>query len=90
MIPVNDSIDRGWMVAQINSMIKSKQALLGLDCKDKNMIGFAYDSGYMQCSRIDLYGLRGECTPRRFHRTEFFCQHFTVGYRRAAGRSYYL
>lgn len=54
MIPVNDSIDRGWMVAQINSMIKSKQALLGLDCKDKNMIGFAYDSGYMQCL-VEIY-----------------------------------
>lgn len=54
MIPTNDSIDRGWMVAQINSMIKSKQALLGLDCKDKNMIGFAYDSGYMQCL-VEIY-----------------------------------
>lgn len=54
MIPVNDSIDRGWMVAQINSMIKAKQALLGLDCKDKNMIGFAYDSGYMQCL-VEIY-----------------------------------
>lgn len=54
MILVNDSIDRGWMVAQINSMIKSKQALLGLDCKDKNMIGFAYDSGYMQCL-VEIY-----------------------------------
>lgn len=54
MIPVNDVIDRGWMIAQIDSMIKSKQALLGLDCKDKNMIGFAYDSGYMQCL-VEIY-----------------------------------
>jgi hypothetical protein len=49
MVPVDErlvvSID--WLVAQMDSMINAKQILLGMDCKDKNVLGFSYDTGYV-------------------------------------------
>lgn len=49
MIPVDEklvvSID--WLMAQMDSMINMKQTLLGMDCKDKNVLGFSYDTGYV-------------------------------------------
>ena len=49
MQPVDEKLVIGteWLLAQINSMIDVKQTLLGMDCKDKNVLGFSYDTGYI-------------------------------------------
>ena len=49
MVPVDEKVVVGidWLVAQIDMMIGTKQTLLGMDCKDKNVLGFSYDTGYM-------------------------------------------
>ena len=49
MIPVDEKIVVGidWLVAQMDLMIDTKQTLLSMDCKDKNVLGFSYDSGYI-------------------------------------------
>jgi hypothetical protein len=31
----------------MDSMINTKQLLLSMDCKDKNVLGFSYDTGYV-------------------------------------------
>lgn len=49
MVPVDEklivSID--WLLTQIDYMINTKQTLLSMDCKDKNVLGFSYDTGYV-------------------------------------------
>lgn len=49
MVPVDEilvvSID--WLLAQMDLMISTKQMLLSVDCKDKNVLGFSYDTGYV-------------------------------------------
>lgn len=49
MVPVDERLVVGidWLVAQIDSMIGVKRTLLSLDCKEKNVLGFSYDTGYM-------------------------------------------
>ena len=49
MVPVDENvvISKDWVLMQIDSMINTKQVLLGMDCKEKNMIGLSYDTGYM-------------------------------------------
>lgn len=49
MIPVDEKVVVGidWLLAQMDSMIDTKQILLSMDCKDKNVLGFSYDSGYI-------------------------------------------
>lgn len=49
MVPVDENvvISVDFLVAQIDLMINTKQTLLGMDCKDKNVLGFSYDTGYM-------------------------------------------
>lgn len=49
MTPVDEKlvISIDWLVRQIDLMIKTKQTLLGMDCKEKNVLGFSYDTGYM-------------------------------------------
>lgn len=49
MVPVDERIVVGiaWLTDQIDYMIESKQILLSMDCKDKNVLGFSYDSGYI-------------------------------------------
>ena len=49
MVPVDEKvvISTALVQAQIESMINTKQILLGMDCKDKNVLGFSYDTGYI-------------------------------------------
>ena len=49
MVPVDEKIVVGisWLLAQMDSMINTKQLLLSMDCKDKNVLGFSYDTGYV-------------------------------------------
>lgn len=49
MVPVDENlvIPKDWILKQIDSMINTKQVLLGMDCKEKNVIGLSYDTGYM-------------------------------------------
>jgi hypothetical protein len=49
MIPVDEKLVVGtnWLLAQMDSMINTKQLLLSMDCKDKNVLGFSYDTGYV-------------------------------------------
>lgn len=49
MVPVDETIviSIDWLVAQMDSMINMKQTLLSMDCKDKNVLGFSYDTGYV-------------------------------------------
>lgn len=49
MVPVDEKVVIGieWLVAQMDSMIGTKQTLLSMDCKDKNVLGFSYDTGYI-------------------------------------------
>ena len=49
MVPVDEKlvISIDWLVAQMDSMVNAKQVLLGMDCKDKNVLGFSYDTGYV-------------------------------------------
>lgn len=49
MTPVDEKVVVGidWLVAQMDLMIVSKQTLLSMDCKDKNVLGFSYDTGYI-------------------------------------------
>lgn len=49
MIPVDEKVVVGieWLLAQMESMIDSKQILLSMDCKDKNVLGFSFDTGYV-------------------------------------------
>ena len=55
MIPVDEKVVIGidWLLAQIDSMIDTKQILLSMDCKDKNVLGFGYDTGYVS-ALLDL------------------------------------
>lgn len=48
MVPVDENvvIGKDWLLAQIDSMIESKRILLSMDCKEKNVLGFSYDTGY--------------------------------------------
>lgn len=54
MIPVNDSIDRNFLIAQLNYMINSRKTLLAIDCKENNAMGFQYDTGYLQ-GLLDMF-----------------------------------
>lgn len=49
MIPVDENLvlPKDWLLAQLDSMVDTKRVLLGMDCKEKNMIGFSYDTGYI-------------------------------------------
>jgi hypothetical protein len=49
MVPVDEKLVVAipWLIAQIDSMTNTKQLLLGMDCKDKNVLGFSYDTGYI-------------------------------------------
>ena len=49
MIPVDENllVSKDWLLAQIDSMIDTKRLLLGMDCKEKNVVGLSYDTGYM-------------------------------------------
>lgn len=49
MVPVDEKVVVGieWLLAQMESMIDSKQILLSMDCKDKNVLGFSFDTGYV-------------------------------------------
>ena len=49
MVPVDETVvvSIDWLVAQMDSMINMKQTLLSMDCKDKNVLGFSYDTGYV-------------------------------------------
>ena len=49
MVPVDEKIviSIEWLMAQMDSMIDSKQILLSMDCKDKNILGFSFDTGYV-------------------------------------------
>lgn len=49
MVPVDEKLVVGinWLVTQMDSMIDTKQILLGMDCKDRNILGFSYDTGYV-------------------------------------------
>jgi hypothetical protein len=49
MVPVDEKlvVSTNWLLAQMDSMINTKQLLLSMDCKDKNVLGFSYDAGYV-------------------------------------------
>lgn len=49
MVPVDENllVGKDWLIAQMDSMINTKQTLLSMDCKDKNVLGFSYDTGYV-------------------------------------------
>ena len=49
MIPVDENvvISKDWLLAQMNLMISGKRTLLSMDCKEKNVLGFSYDTGYI-------------------------------------------
>ena len=49
MTPVDEKLVVGtsWLLAQMDSMIDTKQLLLSMDCKEKNILGFSYDTGYV-------------------------------------------
>jgi len=49
MVPVDEKLVVGinWLIAQMDSMVTTKQTLLSMDCKDKNVLGFSYDTGYI-------------------------------------------
>ena len=49
MIPVDEKVVIGidWLLAQMDLMINTKQTLLSMDCKEKNVLGFSYDTGYI-------------------------------------------
>jgi hypothetical protein len=49
MVPVDEKlvVSTNWLLAQMDSMINTKQLLLSMDCKDKNVLGFSYDTGYV-------------------------------------------
>jgi hypothetical protein len=55
MVPVDEKVVIGidWLMAQMNLMIDTKQALLSLDCKERNVLGFSYDTGYVS-ALLDL------------------------------------
>lgn len=49
MVPVDENvvIGKDWLLAQLDLMVTTKQTLLSVDCKDKNVLGFGYDTGYI-------------------------------------------
>ena len=49
MVPVDEKlvVSINWLITQMDSMIDTKQILLSMDCKDKNILGFSYDTGYV-------------------------------------------
>ena len=49
MVPVDENIVVyiPWLLTQIDTMIDTKRLLLSMDCKDKNVLGFSYDTGYV-------------------------------------------
>lgn len=49
MTPVDEKlvVSIPWLLAQMDSMIDTKQMLLSMDCKEKNVLGFSYDTGYV-------------------------------------------
>lgn len=55
MVPVDEKlvVSINWIVAQLDLMIGTKQTLLSMDCKDKNVLGFSYDTGYVS-ALLDL------------------------------------
>ena len=58
MVPVDEKVVIGieLLNAQIDSMIRTKQTLLSIDCKDKNVLGFSYDTGYIS-ALLELKGI---------------------------------